>query len=164
MLQNFELFCDRLSDDHDARTTLFFYYAVLKLEQFQLWGRIEDLEEAIEKAKQAVDSTAKENPYFVERLNNLGIMLERRYERTRRIEDLEEAIRLTKQAIKVTSDDHPDLVACLNSLSVKLHSRYERTRKIEDLEEAIKLARQAIKVLQARSITWATIFEADMNA
>jgi hypothetical protein len=53
---------------------------------------MEDLEEAILVARQAVDVTPKDHPDLAGRLNNLGNKLGRRYKRTGKMEDLEEAI------------------------------------------------------------------------
>jgi hypothetical protein len=50
-----------------------------------------------------VEGTPQGHPDLAGRLNNLGIMLERRFEKTGRIEDLEEAIRKAQQTVKVTS-------------------------------------------------------------
>ncbi|KAF2185927.1 TPR-like protein [Zopfia rhizophila CBS 207.26] len=122
------------------------HYAVLKIKLFQRWGRIEDLEEAIEKGKHAMAETREEHKAYTERLNNLGIMLESRYMRTGNMEDLEEAIRVARQTVDVTPKDHPDLAAWLNNLGSKLVRRYERTGKMGDLEEAIRVARQAVDV------------------
>jgi hypothetical protein len=57
---------------------------------------LEDLEEAICKGSQAVEGTPQGHPDLAGRLNNLGIMLESRIERTGRMEDLEEVIRKTQ--------------------------------------------------------------------
>jgi tetratricopeptide (TPR) repeat protein len=107
---------------------------------------MKDLEEAIEKAKRAVNKTAKEHQSFTGRLNNLGNELESRYERRGKMEDPKEAIRMTGHAVEVTPDDHPDLAGRLNNLGNKLGRRYERKGKMEDLEEAIRLTRQAVEV------------------
>ncbi|KAF2680637.1 hypothetical protein K458DRAFT_311228, partial [Lentithecium fluviatile CBS 122367] len=85
------------------------HYAVLKTKEFQRWGRIQDLEEAIKKGKHAVAATKEDDDVYAGRLNNVGIMLECRYERTGKMEDLEEAISIARQAVKVTPEDHPDL-------------------------------------------------------
>ena len=107
---------------------------------------MEDLEEAILVARQAVDVTPKDHPDLAGWLNNLGTKLESRYERTGEMEDLKEALRVARQAVDVTPEDHPDLAGRLNNLGTKLERRYERTGKIEDLEEAIQVARQAVNV------------------
>jgi tetratricopeptide (TPR) repeat protein len=102
-----------------------------------------DLEEAIQVSRQAVQATPVDHPDRVYWLNNLGNVLESRYKRTRQIEDLEEAIRVSSQAAQATPNDHPDLAGRLSNLGNKLQSRYEQTRQIEDLEEAIRVSHQA---------------------
>src|SRR2546421_9846945 len=83
-------------------------------------GEMEDLEEAIRKAEEAVKATPEDHPDLAGRLNNLGNKLERRYERTGKMEDLEEAIRKAEEAVKATPEDHPDLAGRLNNLGNKL--------------------------------------------
>lgn len=116
-------------------------------------GKIEDLEEAIRVARQAVEITPEDHPDLAGRLNNLGTKLSRRYDRTRKMDDLEEAIQVARQAVKVTPEEHPDLAAWLNNLGTKLESRYKCTRKMEDLEEAIRAGRQAAELLLAVDIS-----------
>ena len=81
------------------------------------------------------------------RLDNLGIMIESRYERVRRLEDLEEAIQISREVVKITPESYPNLnlAARLNSLGTSLDRRYERTKEIADLEEAIVVSWQAVK-------------------
>jgi hypothetical protein len=54
---------------------------------------MEDLEEAVGVAHQAVQTISEDHPDLAGSLNNLGTKLERRYERTGNMEDLDEAIR-----------------------------------------------------------------------
>ena len=106
---------------------------------------MKDLEEAIQTARQAVESTPADHPDQAGRLNNLGNKLESRYERTGEMKDLEEAIQTARQAVESTPADHPDQAGWLNNLGNKLESRYERTGEMKDLEEAIQTARQAVE-------------------
>jgi Tetratricopeptide repeat len=73
--------------------------------------------------------------------NNLGDMLESRYERTGDIVDLEAAIQAAQQAVAVAIDstpqNYPDRAGILNNFGNKLKSRYKRTGDIADLEAAI---------------------------
>lgn len=71
---------------------------MLKIRLFQRWGRIEDLEKAVEKGKHAVAETREENEVYAESLNNFGVILESRYERTGTIEGLEEALQVAQHA------------------------------------------------------------------
>ena len=50
LLENFELILGRLSDSR-WRAQLCSYYATLKMQHFQQWGKMDDLEEAIEKMR-----------------------------------------------------------------------------------------------------------------
>ena len=59
---------------------------------------MEDLEEAIRVARQAVDVTPKNHPNLAAMLNNLGTKLGRRYKRMGKIKDLKKAIQVTQQA------------------------------------------------------------------
>ena len=90
--------------------------------RYERTGKMEDLEEAIRVARQAVDVTPEDHPDLAGRLNNLGLKLQRRYERTGKMEDLEEAIRVARQAVDVTPEDHPDLAGRLNNLGNELES------------------------------------------
>ncbi|KAH0563243.1 hypothetical protein GP486_002188 [Trichoglossum hirsutum] len=146
LLENFEFIISLAGEDKGLQTGLYMHYAVLKFKLFQRWGGTKDLEEAIENGKHAVAETQEGNEAYAGRLNNLGVMLESRYERTGKMEDLEEAILIARQAVDavdVTPEDHPDLAGRLNNLGNKLESRYERTGKMEDLEEAIQITQQA---------------------
>jgi hypothetical protein len=60
---------------------------------------MQDLEEAIKAAQQAVDSTPVDRPGRAGRLNNLGNNLCSRYERTGQMQGLEEAIKAAQQAV-----------------------------------------------------------------
>jgi tetratricopeptide (TPR) repeat protein len=97
---------------------------------------MEDLEEAIQMSRQAIKATPEDHLDLAGSLNNLGIMLQNRYERMGRMEDLEEAIGVARQAVEPKHGDHPDLASWLSSLGNKLERRYERTGKMEDLEES----------------------------
>jgi len=76
---------------------------------------MDDLEEAIRMARQAIDITPKDHPDLAAWLNNLGNKLESRYERTGKIEDPEESIQVARQAVDVTPEDRLDLAGRLNS-------------------------------------------------
>lgn len=110
LLENLELVSNFLaSADNGIRIAIHSYYAVLKLKRFQRWGQIEELEEAIEKARWAVERMAGEHEDFAGMLKNFGVMLETRHTRTEKTEDLGEAIRVARQAVDVTPENHPDL-------------------------------------------------------
>jgi predicted RNase H-like HicB family nuclease len=107
---------------------------------------MKNLEEAIERARKAIELTPDDHPDKAGRLNNLGNKLKSRYERTGMMRDLEEAIETARKAVELTPDDHPDKAGRLNNPGNKLKSRYERTGETKDLEEAIETARKAIEL------------------
>jgi tetratricopeptide (TPR) repeat protein len=106
-----------------------------------------DLEEAISVARQAVNATPEDHHHRPDWLNNLGINLQGRYERTGAMGDLEEAIGVTRQAVNAIPEDHTDRQACLNTLGIVLRLRYQQTGAMGDLEEAISVARQAVNAI-----------------
>ena len=83
-------------DDKDVKIELCSYYVTLRLERFFHWGQIKDLKESIEKVKLIIERTAYKYKPLAGRLNNLGIGLVSRYERTDKTKDLEEIIRVTQ--------------------------------------------------------------------
>ena len=107
---------------------------------------MEDLEESIYQAQQAVDITPQDHPNLGMYLNNLGNRLQSRFERMGRMEDLEESIRQAQQVVNITPQDHPDLAMYLNNLGNKLQRRFEKTGRMEDLKESICQAQQAVNI------------------
>jgi len=122
------------------------HYAGLKIQEFQRYGWVSDLEEAVCRQSQAVEGTAESDPDLAGRLNNLGIILQRRFERTGRMEDLEESICQAQQAVNITPQDHPDLTMYLNNLGIKLETRFERMGRMKDLKESICQAQQVVNI------------------
>ncbi|KAH6984213.1 CHAT domain-containing protein [Ilyonectria sp. MPI-CAGE-AT-0026] len=103
-----------------------------------------DLEETIRMAREAIDALAPDDPDRAAWLNNLGVGLGNRYERTGAMADLEEAIRVGREVIDITPLDHPDRAGSLTNLGIHLGNRYSRTGAMADLEEAIRVTREAI--------------------
>ncbi|GKU10360.1 unnamed protein product [Fusarium langsethiae] len=116
---------------------------------YERTGEMKDLEEAIETARKAIESTPDDHPDLAGMLNNLGIQLSLRYERTGEMKDLEEAIETVRKAIESTPDDHPNLAGMLNNLGIQLSRRYERTGEMKDLEEASDYLLKAWSCLNA---------------
>ncbi|KAH7150709.1 hypothetical protein DER46DRAFT_638595 [Fusarium sp. MPI-SDFR-AT-0072] len=121
---------------------LFSKLAIDAYERYMQTGRRDDISKAIDSAKQGID-LADDN--LATWLNNLGVLLASRYERTEGMRDLEEAIQTARRAIEWTPNDHPDLATRLNNLANMLGRRYERMGEIKDLEDSIKAARRAVE-------------------
>lgn len=79
-------------------------------------------------------------------LNNEGIILEEKYERTRDLKHLSDAIQSFRKCLDITSEEQSrsseDLVSTeqgtLLNLAIALSMRYEHTGSSEDLDEAIR--------------------------
>ena len=94
--------------------------------------------------EQAVASTPDDHPDRAMYLNNLGIALQSRFERTGSMDDLDRAITTNEQAVASTPDDHPNRAMYLNNLGNALQRRFERTGSMDDLDRAITTNEQAV--------------------
>src|SRR2546421_12778568 len=83
-----ELILRNVPKDSPVYSALLSDYALSKFKRYERWGRMEDLEEAIRRAEEAVAATPDDHPELAGRLNILGINLGCRFKRTGRIEDL----------------------------------------------------------------------------
>lgn len=95
---------------------------------------MEDLEEAVNRAREAVSATSDDHPDRAAMLDHLVIMLGYRYERIRKMEDLEEAMEQARKAVVIAPEHHPDHVNELNKakvfiLSSKAHLQTEMFSK-----------------------------------
>ncbi|KAF7164519.1 hypothetical protein CNMCM5623_009016 [Aspergillus felis] len=104
--------------------------------QYQHTGKVEDLEEAIQLSRRAIQGTREDDPNFTTYLGNLGVTLFRRYQYIQKVEDLEEAIELSRRAVQGTPEDHPNFTTYLSNLGHMLRSQYQHTGKVEILEGA----------------------------
>ena len=136
----------RHPQDHPDRPDYLSALGVALLSRFFHTGQMEALDEAIDLARQAADSTPENNPDRPGHLANLGAALRLRIRIAGRIEDLDESIDVGRQTAATTPQDDPDRPGHLINLWIALRSRFLRTGRMEDLDEAIDLARQAAAV------------------
>ena len=103
-------------------------------------GETKDLEEAVNITRQAVQSTPSDHPDLAVYLNNLGNMLDRRFECTGDMKDLESVIECYLRAFDCTGAVPLDCVkAAARGLS--------RLADLHKTHEAIKLGREAFEQL-----------------
>jgi tetratricopeptide (TPR) repeat protein len=107
-------------------------------------GNIDDLEQAIAHAQEAVQATPLDHPDRAGRLNNLGNRFWDRYSQKGRMDDLERAIAYAQEAVQATPLDHPDRAMYLSNLGASVGDRYSRTSSMNDLEQAITHAQEAV--------------------
>ncbi|QKX64818.1 uncharacterized protein TRUGW13939_11994 [Talaromyces rugulosus] len=107
----------------------------------------EDLDEAVNIAREAADITPPNHPDLASRLNDLGSALAKRYSRNSKIEDLEQAISSIERAVDLTPPDHPDLASRLDYLGMRLADRCDHaTGKTVDLEQSISYIQRAVDI------------------
>ncbi|KAH8675242.1 hypothetical protein BX600DRAFT_507495 [Xylariales sp. PMI_506] len=115
-------------------------------ECLQTLAQISDFLEEIQRGRGSPDNAdAEPVPNKTGYLNNLGVYLEGRYERTGAKADLEEAISITRQTVDLIPIDHPDQTGYLNSLGNKLKSRNQGR-----FEEAEQLDIQALETKKTK--------------
>ncbi len=101
----------------------------------------------------AVSSTPEDHPYRARRLNNLGILLSDRYQRTGNMHDLEAAISEAELAVSTTPEDHPDRAALLHNLGLMLSYRYNPTGNMHDLKAALESFTMSFNLSNALPLT-----------
>ncbi|MBG0857653.1 CHAT domain-containing protein [Streptomyces spinoverrucosus] len=103
------------------------------------------LDTVVEQCRYLLKATPAGHPGLPQRLANLGIALDTRFERRSTHEDLAAAIEAYRAAVDATGPDDPDLVLRLNGLAGALRSRYEQYGgDLADLDEAIVVMRRAV--------------------
>jgi tetratricopeptide (TPR) repeat protein len=107
------------------------------------------LNDAISGYQHALAATGPKAPVRATYLDNLGMALLDRYERSGAIDDADEAVRLLRLAREATPRCSPALAGVLNNLGVALWSR--SAHRPADLPEALAAFGQAVAITPARS-------------
>ncbi|EJD03441.1 TPR-like protein [Fomitiporia mediterranea MF3/22] len=131
----------------DFRKVLLHFLGEFLGERFKQYGRMEDLEEAIEHHCVALQHCLDSHPDRSMFLNSLANSLRTQFEQNGQTENLDEAIELHRAALQLRPDDHPNRSGSLNNLAGSLHSRFNQHRQTADLVEAIELHRAALQLL-----------------
>ena len=85
---------------------------------------MEDLDEAIVLAQDALVLRPPGHPHRLRPLNNLALSLFARYKQLKRMEGLDEAIELNREALKLRPPGYPNRSASLESLANCLRVRF----------------------------------------
>ncbi len=81
--------------------------AGLYLTRFEQWGGLEDIDESIALAQEALGAGTLSPPKRAALLSNIANAYRFRYEHLRRPTDLDHALEATREAVELTSDDDP---------------------------------------------------------
>ncbi|MEY9989226.1 tetratricopeptide (TPR) repeat protein [Streptomyces sp. V4I8] len=115
------------------------------LRGFDLTGRVEMLDDGIEKLRLAVQASVGE-PARIEYAANLVMALRGRYERLRNGDDLFEAIATAREVAAAESGREPRRGVLLSQLSCALRVRHDHFGDAADLDEALDTSREAVRV------------------
>lgn len=112
-----------------------FGYALAQ--RYALFQRTEDLEQAIECAREAYENAPKNSePYYIT-LNNLASRLRMRYLRSQHADDINEALKLIDELRSNTAPGTPQHIMAAAQLGAIGSDKFKRTNKFEDLDEAL---------------------------
>jgi tetratricopeptide (TPR) repeat protein len=133
-----------------SSTFLWMYTANLAVSlqlRFMRKGEMQDLEEAIELCRHAIDLLPEGHPSRPGLASNLCEALCHRFRETRALADLDEALALGRCAIAAMSPLHVDY--CVISLATisQLCIRFETLQIVDDLDQAILLSESLLKTL-----------------
>ncbi|KAF3931052.1 hypothetical protein ABW20_dc0104803 [Dactylellina cionopaga] len=101
---------------------------------------MEDLNNAIETARECVDLTPKDDPQLYGLLRNLCYLYTTRFNKLHDPTDADNQIKTWEKAVATTKKDSQKWAASLVKLSILYTSRSDR---LDDLEKAIKIAEEA---------------------
>lgn len=114
------------------------------LGQYNLFGRVADLEKAISVQRDTL-GLAKTTPAGrIESLSNLAMSLMRRYTISQDGEDIAEAVMLLGDGIMICTFDHPRHAEMIGLLAEARRLQSERTGEWYDLDETVGLLRASL--------------------
>ncbi|KAJ1300992.1 hypothetical protein OPQ81_003416 [Rhizoctonia solani] len=115
-------------------------------DQFQLFGKLNEIEEAIKYGTLALVFTPDGHPRLSHRLARLGSLYSNRFQRLGELDDLEKSLEYKFRALELTPDGHPDLPFLLVNLGVSYTDRFRRLGELDDLGESIKYKSRALEL------------------
>lgn len=134
-------------DDREESPHLVSNVAAAIHARFPADGRLDALDQIVERYRQAVAAEAPTSPDRPVTLNNLGIALQDRYIYGGDEDDLAKAIDVHEQAVGSCPAGSPDRPGLLSTLSSAIQLRYEREGMPADLKRAIELDEEALNAL-----------------
>ncbi|QRW25779.1 CHAT domain protein [Rhizoctonia solani] len=114
------------------------------LNEYDRFGRIDDIDKAIKYHVCAVDLTTHGDPELAERLTELGICYDRRYRRLGKVEDMEGSLECDDRAVELTAEGDPELARRLANLGISYSERYRRLGEATDLDRSLEHRSRAL--------------------
>ncbi|CAG9990918.1 unnamed protein product [Clonostachys byssicola] len=134
--------------NHNDRVDILDTFATLVAYKFsRVGGPVEELEEGISAAREAVNMTPSEDVHPGNTIRSLLLLLNIRYLMLGEVADLEENIEITRRAINSTPENDPVRVDHMQDLQRSLMRLYEAQGSKDDLDASIQVARQGVEVV-----------------
>ena len=118
------------------------YLAVDYLDRYAAAGRAADLDMALARLEEVIETAPADSPVRASALTHLGVALQQRYARLAETTDLERSIRCFESA--VAASDDADMADRLGNLGLGLRVWYRRTGDLASLDRAVETLRQAV--------------------
>ncbi|TEB21530.1 hypothetical protein FA13DRAFT_1741760 [Coprinellus micaceus] len=113
--------------------------------KFRSTGAPDDISEAIEAVKKAVEITPLDNESLPHMLGNLGSYLQMRFRRTGVLADMAESISVLEKAVDITSTSTP--YNLLNNLANAYQAQYQCTSDLSSLKMSTTIQKRAVNLL-----------------
>ncbi|KAG8859121.1 hypothetical protein FRB96_004691 [Tulasnella sp. 330] len=120
--------------------------ALVSWDHYESSYNLEDMLLSITNYKAALALCPLSHPDRLLILNNLGLVLSIRFEKTGALADLDQCIEYLQVAILLLPPGHPQRSSSLNNLGVVLRERYEQTGKASDLDECIASHQEGLEL------------------
>ncbi|PSR85641.1 hypothetical protein PHLCEN_2v5370 [Hermanssonia centrifuga] len=123
--------------------------AVALHHRFGLFGRMEDIDNAVDSAREAVAivRSSHRRHDLVHCLSTLGLCLQLRFSSNlHQLASIEDAIAVRREVVSLS---HPNDWTALRNLAMSIHSRQRRLQKPDGFEEAIILFRKSLTLIPA---------------
>ncbi|QRW25935.1 aromatic di-alanine and TPR containing protein [Rhizoctonia solani] len=114
--------------------------------EFLRYGKLDDIEKAIEYDDQALSLIPYDDSAIAGQLANLGVDYGNRFQRTGDMNDLAKSMEYSSRAVELTPDNHPHLPQQLANLGVDYSDRFERTGDMNDLAKSMEYFSRAVEL------------------
>ena len=110
-------------------------------------GLIDDIEDSVQVAREALDITEYDHPAHIWHMNNLSVQLRHLYQATRQQSHLEEAGETALTVLGHATSKDPDWPLFLSNFSCLSECAFFFTGEMSSLHEAIQISREAVETL-----------------
>ncbi|CAO2655398.1 Nn.00g104620.m01.CDS01 [Neocucurbitaria sp. VM-36] len=138
---------DLLRHDPDVYFRILANFGYALAQRYALLQNIEDLEGAIDCAREAYKHAPKDSEQYYLTLNNLASRLCMRYNKSQDADDINEALRLINELRSRTVPGTPEHAMAVVQLGRVISDKFSRTNHLQDLDEALGYCKSGLDSL-----------------